>query len=146
MIAYFVGVWPGDKAGHYCRTPDGVRVRASGRAPATPWAEQYSPLGDLPSTRVAWPECYDASPWSTYSRPETPQPEGVARVVQRDGWTLVSLWDRSADGRPGSHASIAFEGASPDALAEARRLFPAVFARIEHHLGRAVVLDAGGSR
>lgn len=100
------------------------------------------PLGDATPCGVAWPEGYDRGIW----RPGFQQPEGRARVVRRDGWTLVCLWDRSADGRHGSHASFALQADLEPAAAmeKARELFPAVFERIEQHLGRAVVLDGAG--
>lgn len=142
MIAYFTGVRPGAKAGHYCFTPD-LRI-TNGREPPSPWVDQGGsyPLGDSKPCRAAWPEGYDQR---GYWRMELPQPEGLGRVVRQDGWTLVCLWDRSADRRGGSHASFALQAdlLPVEALAKARELFPAVFARIERHLERAVVLDDG---
>ena len=82
---------------------------------------------------------YDYEKWG--HKPEG-QPEGVLRFVRQGGWTLVFWWDRSADRRFGSYSAIAFDAELPDAeaLATARRFFPEVFARIEAHLGRPVVL------
>lgn len=136
MTAYFMGVAPGEDAGHYCVSADG---RSACQGVRTPWADVAGPLGDATATRAAWPEGHDG--YGCWRYP-TAQPEGLARVVRKDGWTLVSLWDRSADHRHGSHASFALpadlEPAS--ALETARELFPAVFERIERHLGRPVVL------
>lgn len=140
MIAYFTGVLPGERSGHYCVTPERVRPYHSLRSP---WGESDSyPLGDAAPTQAAWPEAYDRYKTRVYPNVE---PEGLARVVRRDGWTLVCLWDRSGDGRHGSHASFALHAdlEPAAALEQARALFPGVFARIERHLGRAVVLDEG---
>lgn len=146
MIAYFMGVWPGDSAGHYCVLPNGDSTGIGGREhPPSPWAEaSYMPLGDSTATKGGWPERHDRQGMVRY---DWEQPEGRARVVRRDGWTLVTMWDRSADGRRGSHASFALHAdLEPQAaLQQARSLFPAVFARIERHLGRSVVLDEGSA-
>lgn len=139
MIAYFTGVWPGEQAGHCCFTPDGQRPRHD--VAPSPWAESPSklyPLGDATPQGVAWPD--------RYSNAEG-QPEGRARIVRQGGWTLVFVWDRSGDKRPGSHATFALQAdlEPAEALDKARELFPRVFARIERHLGRSVVLDGGGA-
>lgn len=35
---------------------------------------------------------------------------GVARLHHRNGWTMLSCWDRSVDSRPGSNANFMIEG------------------------------------
>ena len=59
------------------------------------------------------------------------QIEGEAKLHHRDGWTALAFWDRSVDSRPGCnsvfffHAVFSFE----QALAEAKKIFPQIFAR-----------------
>lgn len=126
MIAYFVGVWPPDHAGHYCRTPRG---RIGNRDHVlSPWhCGAWYPLGDAEAV---------AGVGLMGPHPRPRQVEGIARVVTREGWTLLHLWDRSADRRAGAHASFAFDAelAPHGALAHARILFPLVWARIDGHL------------
>ena len=133
MTAYFTGVSPWEDAGHYCFTPDWRMVwRCEPDLPDSPWADPAGyPLGDSGATGAAWPEIKRDG----RSRDE---PEGAVRVRHLDGWTLLCLWDRSADHRKGSHASFAFdELMSPDgALIHARALFPRVWARIDVHLAK----------
>jgi hypothetical protein len=68
--------------------------------------------------------------------------EGAPVFVRRNGWTLVSMWDRSGDRRPGSHATFALgaELSDTEALAECKQLFPEVFTRIERQLGKPGVV------
>ena len=118
------------------------------RAKPSPWAAKavgYPLSDDGTCGPAAWPELYDARGRFRYIRSDTGhsdggQDEGVPRFVRKDGWTLVFLWDRSADKRGGCCAAFAFDAELPDAeaLATARRFFPEVFARIETHLGRVV--------
>lgn len=130
MIAYFVGVKPGDRAGHFCYKPgyqkvwlsrDSVQLSKDGEP--SPWAGVY-PLGDSEATEAAWPD------W------ETPV-EGNGHSIRTKGWTLLSFWDRSGDKRPGSHASFAFDvdvGAE-EVLGLAREHFPEIITRMETYLG-----------
>ncbi len=137
MLAYFTGVWPGAGAGIFCRTPDGEHAEFD--AQPTPWAIRTMagyPLGDREPTNVAW-----GKPDYRYPQPE--QPEGIARVVVGDGWTLVCLWDRSEDRRGGVHASFAIEGVfgGDEAVTLARTLFPKVWARIDAHVKRPIRVE-----
>lgn len=151
--AYFTGVRPGDRAGHYCFTPD-FRSQFSMNGKRSPWASPTGiyPLSDNGVTGpIMWPESHDkhgrlAS--DGRGRGEDNQPEGRARVTQKDGWTLLFLWDRSADQRGGCCAGFAFDALlDPEAALDAvRATWPTVIARIEKHLGRSVVLDGGTGR
>jgi hypothetical protein len=145
VIAYYTGVRPGDPAGHHCYTP-GFGFRDYGRRPLSPWADPADaytnpnpyPLGD--GSVLDNPEVHAQGGRSGGRREE---PEGIGRVRQKDGWTLLSMFDRSADGRAGSHASFAFHAllTGPETVEAARRLFPGVIERIEKHLGRPIQLD-----
>lgn len=125
MIAYYTGCW--GRPGIVCRTPDGWQpFTATGHKPS-PWASGLYPVDDSLCQRELGYVC---------GGPKIPQPEGVWRHIQRDGWTMLSSWDRSVDPRDGSHASFVFDAllTADEAEAEARRLFPAIWARIDAHL------------
>lgn len=100
----FFGCW--DRLGHYLHTHAGRTVGPS----ASPWGFSID-AGLLDQ--------------------QAPQVEGVAVVVQRDGWTAISFWDRSVDTRPGSNAAFLVDElvSGEDLLGRARATFPAVFAR-----------------
>lgn len=126
--AYFVGVWPDPYTkGHYCRTPDGQLAKRA----VTPWTGHYGdPITDGVCMKIMGAtEQYGAHM----------QPEGVRFHQQKEGWTLVCWWDRSGDPRKGCVAGFALKGSynADQAEAEARRLFPLVFSRIDRHLGRS---------
>lgn len=59
--------------------------------------------------------------------------EGVARLVHKDGWTALAFWDRSVDRRGGSNSVFLFDAALTfdDAVNEAKRAFPSVWARFK---------------
>ena len=135
MTAYFMGVWPGTGAGHYCRGPGKQNVGDYGtKVPLqSPWAmpgRPADPLGDDTPCRAAWTKAEG-------------QPEGIGRCLVQDGWTLLHFWDRSEDHRGGCHASFAFdvETDAEGALALVREHFPTVIARIEKHIGRVVKVE-----
>ena len=135
-LVYFVGVLAGERSGHR--------------------------LLRWPPIRESWPrEPLEPSPWAGAGCPLTAyhpahghhlryshveraaQVEGVFSHLTRDGWTLLAAWDRSADARYGCTATFAMREilAPEDALAVARRLYPELFARIEAHIGRPVVVQ-----
>lgn len=131
MIAYFYGVRPGRRSGRY---PFEVGYRYAGwdtKTPASPWSSKRNPLCEGASLVAAWGPGH---------RLRANDPEGVPVFCRRDGWTLVAMWDRSADPRGGSHATFALGAdlSDAEALDAARHAFPEVFARIEAHLGRKV--------
>jgi len=87
-------------------------------------------------TRQVWSH---SSPWGAYDidtrEPPAPpgeQTEGPARLHHKDGWTMLSTWDRSVDKRHGSHANFIFEGVLnfDAALARAEETFPSIVARL----------------
>ena len=146
MIAYFTGVRPGEAAGHHCYAP-GWRPTPRD-AVRSPWAAGYDvllPLSDNGVTGpIAWPEIHERGQLryirSATGHSDGGQTEGVPRVVHTDGWTLLFLWDRSADPRGGSCAGFAFNTVLdvPAALTHARVLFPGILERVEAHLGRSL--------
>ena len=68
------------------------------------------------------------------------QPEGIARLHVRDGWTAVAFWDRSLDARPGSCSVFLVEGELEfdAAVKAARSSFPAVLERFKFPVQLAV--------
>lgn len=138
MNVYFFGVRPGDSAGHFLHTEHYQTLYTSSPI-RTPWGGETWPLLE---TEALWDAFAPGKkPRSPYQVP-SPQPEGQPAFARRDGWTLVALWDRSADRRGGCCALFPMDADIPDqeALAAAKERFPAVFARIEKHLGRQVEL------
>ena len=148
MIAYFTGVDPGRAGvGHFCQVPG--HISPPDGSPPSPWHLQSHgmPLGDQEPVVAAWPDCVPGR-WKRDPRGQAPWIrenciEGVPRFVRQDGWTLVSMWDRSADERHGSHASFAFDQDLDDAAAMAavRKHFPRVVARIEAFIKRPLTTE-----
>ncbi len=135
MTVYFCGVMPGTRAGHFCKPYDGEH---------SPWGE---PPGASSGNRASgyplmdWHPERDGerAPRPDYLQRERPtETEGEFAHLIVDGWTLIAAWDRSADTRPGCSASFAVhvEMDMGAMLALARLSWPAVFERIEAHIGR----------
>ena len=131
MIAYFFGIMPPSRSGHYCYIPRGPAPRG---CLASPWGSPWDPLVE----GGAYRELAAQTGVPQHLRDSKTEVEGVPHHYQRDGWTLIFWWDRSADKRHGSSSSFCFDALlTPEqAEAEARRLFPAVWARIDAHLGK----------
>ena len=122
------------RAGHHCCAPHCRRVPDN--APRSPWA-----------LRGVWGDRYplgDGEPCDAVDATNSSGREGEPRFARQDGWTLLHLWDRSEDTRPGSHASFAFNADLTDieALQAAREHFPKVIARIEAHIDRPLEIAA----
>lgn len=61
------------------------------------------------------------------------EPEGVAKIiVDSEGWTVLSFWDRSGDRRPGSNTNFILKGtfSFEEALNYSKDIFPNIFSRI----------------
>lgn len=67
------------------------------------------------------------------------QPLGIKTLHQMDGWTLLCMWDRSVDTRPGSHAIFLAEGTftSSEMWAIAKAHFPLVYDRLRRAYAEA---------
>ena len=126
MISYYLGVWHNRPSGHFCYVPGGDFPDWG--APKSPWGTDRDPIADGAITNSLLPR----------DLPERRQPEGIRAHHQKDGWTLVGWWDRSADERFGSVSVFAFDAllSADDAENEARRLYPGIFRRMDLHLGR----------
>jgi hypothetical protein len=88
-----------------------------------------------PGRRSAW-EVERSLPWrhldAALVNPHPDQPEGIARLHHRDGWTALAFWDRSCDRRFGSNSAIIARGerGAAEMLALFEQHFPAVWQRI----------------
>lgn len=85
------------------------------------------------------------NPWGTQVdgglAPNGPQVEGLALVHQKGGWTALSLWDRSVDGRPGSTSTFLAEGKLTfnEMISFAGTTFPQVVRRFSFKIVDAAV-------
>lgn len=69
--------------------------------------------------------------------PEGEETQGVARMSQVDGWTVLSWWDRSGDTRRGSSSTIlvdSYDVSLEAVLALAAERFPGVMQRQPVHI------------
>lgn len=66
---------------------------------------------------------------------------GATRFTLEHGWSALSWWDNSIDGRPGSHSTFMVKGtwSAKEVLSMAQRRFPWVFSRFKYE----VVLGGG---
>lgn len=113
--AYFFGVEDPRHLGHGF-----VRADGTGRF--------YRPLAkdERPEKIVPWGYAVDSQ---LMPRSEV---QGAALLHHMDGWTCLSMADRTGDTRGNSNANFIFEGTLDfeQAVAEATRLFPTLVARI----------------
>lgn len=123
-MIYFMGVPVGWLSGHTeIRWPPVRDVWPRDPIVPTPWSGSGTALLDWHPERDG-----ERAPGRPYhQRPKCDE-------------AMIAAWDRSADSRRGCTATFAILGelGPDDALAMARRTYPALFARIEKHLGRPV--------
>lgn len=91
------------------------------------------------------------SPWKQLDGTLTPPSRvttahGAANLHHKDGWTALAMHDYSADSRGNSNAVFLFDRSLsyPEACAEAARVFPTVWARIQEH-GPVRLIDVVGA-
>lgn len=113
--AYFYGCQTG-RIGHYMFEPGMafiVRCSTPWRAAAIDGAMQPGCGPGVPCWRVE-------------------QRQGVAVLHHKDGWSMLSFWDRSVDDRYNSNGNFIIEGEhSFEAMCEfAEQLFPEVWSRL----------------
>ena len=131
---YFRGIWPGNEGGHFTFAPTGgMLLLRDGKQ--NPWSDSIG-AGYLVAAGQVMTEMNSA--WRDYWKKQE-EPEGVRFHAQRDGWTLVSWYDRSADDRSHSIAAFVIEAllSAEEAEQYARSRFPVIFWRIDKHLGRS---------
>lgn len=77
-----------------------------------------------------WGDHIDGGPLKQYRIPDDPKAREWC-CDRKDGWTLIAIWDRSGDSRPGSHSTFIIEADIPsqDLWTLARAQWPEVFKR-----------------
>lgn len=112
---FYFGCWT--ETGHYLHDRDGNSLRQAG-----PFRPQ-----NVDTVYAPWPG------------------ENVTRVnlVHTNGWTVLAMWDRSVDTRPGSNVAFIEEGelTLADMWAQAHSQFPQIVQRLQ-----AAPLDATGEQ
>jgi len=106
-----------DRAGHFLWAPDGSRPRPFGHRDSL--GERHLDGGFCPGAEAP------------FYRDPLNVPQGAAALHLVGAWTVLSFWDRSVDGRPGSHSTYVLLGALTfnDAVARAKTAFPNVWKR-----------------
>jgi hypothetical protein len=125
----FYGVWSPDRLGHNLYLPDG--------------APHYLRRGmvTLPESLPAWMLDANFCRAPEYRQvelrrrpPRDPHPENQSEgfLAHEGGWTLLGVWDRTGDRRPGSNAVFLVYGALSleELVGEAEGAFPAQVRRI----------------
>lgn len=123
------------KPGHFFNGPDG-QYRHRREFEASPWRD-FEIDGKLqPHFSNCVRKIY---PHRTYCDC-TSGPEGVSLLHHKDGWTALSMWDRSVDGRGACNSTFIFEGTFTfdEALALTRLHFPSVVSRFKFEIVQAV--------
>lgn len=130
---YYFGAWGGP--GHHLWTPDGKTTWSV----RLPWESIDGVLAEDP----ALADQRRRTPWSLGD-----QPEGVARLHHRDGWTALAWWDRSCDRRFGSNSAVIARGehSAAEMVELLQRHFPAVWERITRRFELALPIEAPAIR
>lgn len=108
-----------------------------------------------PDMHHAWND-HNIIPWgknidSTLCPPgryEENQPEGVAVLTFKDGWTALSFWDRSVDRRGNSNSNFIAEGAfNFNQMVEiAQTHFPKVWKRFKFPVVNSTEIEAKANK
>lgn len=87
-------------------------------------------LDRIPSRRTSLP--FDLAHLDGTFAPTGGQPQSLATVHVFHGWTVLSMWDRTGDSRPGSSSTFVADGVhdGPTMLKLAASWFPKVWERI----------------
>jgi hypothetical protein len=117
-------------AGHVAWAPAEVRRKL-------PWT-----LAELDGKLAGDPALKDPREPSWWASKD--QPEGIVRVHRRGGWTAISFWDRSGDGRHGSSSTFiaAGEHTAREMVALFERSFPAIWERITRRFQLVLPVEA----
>lgn len=119
---YFFGCW--GRSGHYLFVPGGCSP-SKDEIEALPRALRR-PDGTLAPGRRR----YLNRPADVDSEDQV---EGLAALHYVEGWTALSLWDRSVDTRLGSNSTFIVRGtlSFDEMLERSRALFPSIWARFK---------------
>lgn len=114
MDIFYFGCESAQREGHYLFAP-GMRSAREYDIPGWPW--EWGALD------------------GAYAPKGTGQREGEARVIHHEGWTVLAMWDRSADTRGNSNAAFVARDDTASLsfnhmVALARENFPQVWERI----------------
>lgn len=114
----YIGHYTFDQHGDHTRAPAVLGSLDAAYCPGVTWLKRsgYKPSLEVPRE----------------------QPEGLAALHHVAGWTVLSFWDRSVDGRLGSNSTFAAKGTHEfdEAVALARAAFPAVWKRFSFAITR----------
>lgn len=115
---YYYGCASQEDVGHFLFSP-GMRSVREENIMGWPWKWGELDGKYAPSGRVSTGD----------------QPQSVARLVHHAGWTVLALWDRSADLRGNSNAAFVARGEHDyeAMVALAKESFSTVWARIDGH-------------
>lgn len=83
---------------------------------------------------------------STFAPPFVNQRDDVTALTHIHGWTVLAMWDRSIDKRPGSNAAFLVPGTHTEAFVweAARAVFPQVVSRLK--AAPVLAVDDGAHR
>lgn len=98
-LMFYFGPWDG--AGHYLTDERGRHVRDDERD-TLPWNEWR---GEVDGKLQPHGESCNGRPYCGCD-----QPEGVALLHHKNGWTALSFWDRSVDKRGGCNSTYFAKG------------------------------------
>lgn len=91
----YFGCW--DRPGHYLVDNHGYSVHSI--EDRLPWLPQDIDCKMQPGCRMEHGRLVKGA-----------ETEGVCRVHHKDGWTAISMWDRSIDGRGGCNSTFMAKG------------------------------------
>jgi hypothetical protein len=119
MKVFYFGCY--DDKGHHTRAAEGLRLR-------------YTPEERDFAEKNPWGYRIDGGLCRSW-----PQIEGESLIHHKDGWTALSFWDRSIDGRPGSNSNFLAEGTYTFAhmVEIAMKYFPSVMKRFKFQVKEA---------
>lgn len=117
--------------GHFFYGPDGRHAySAEIESAGIPWKEWEIDC-------KLQPGCYH---WRDGHWRHGQEIEGAAALHHEDGWTALSMWDRSVDTRGGCNSAFLFEGTFTfeEAIALVREHFPSIVKRLQFEIVQAV--------
>ena len=123
---YYFGCW--DEPGHYLHDPRGRVLRREQVGPFDVYGQMGLPLDER---FTPGPHPHGGSGL---------QDESFVALTYVRGWTVMAMWDRSVDTRPGCNAAFIREGrlSEADMWALARQHYPRIVARLKAAQGRTI--------
>lgn len=120
-MMYYFGCWT--SPGHYLHTPEGKTLKYEAVGP-------FDVYGNKPGLPLDGK--FTPGPHPRYGGAGMEDETFVALTYVR-GWTVLAMWDRSVDTRPGCNAAFLLEGRWTEAQvwALAREHYPQIVARLK---------------